>query len=150
MSAGQTDSSSTKREEFCKHKTGDYFHGMWICGNCYTALSGRPTKYGMSIRGRTAEKGETRQVIIWQAPIAKDPKGTTLGKFLTWMIQYLRRRSLWLLTKEEARQLCLDALREQGEYFGSNDACWTQADANEIVREAICAYWDEGPAGQNR
>lgn len=108
-------------------------------------LDGRPKTYGLGI----GPDGAQRQEIIWQAPIAMDAVGTTFAKFVGWMISYMRLRSLWTVSKEEARQQCLELLRDMGEPFGSDGACWDREDAKELVREGICAYWDEGPHGAN-
>lgn len=66
-----------------------------------------------------------------------------------WMVRYMRVRSLWTVSKDEARKQCLELLSEMGEPFGSDDACWDHEDAKELVREGIIAYWDEAPSGQN-
>ena len=133
----------------CKHQRGDTIHGIWVCADCFKPLMSRPVRYHMALGlGVRQGRGE-RQEIAWQADFAKDDDGVRFGKFVLWMVGYLRSRSLFTVTKDEARQQCLDVLRDMGEPFGSNGACWDREDAKELVREAICAYWDEGPAGAN-
>lgn len=130
----------------CGHRCGDYFQGMWICAICYTPMSERPTAYGSLYRGKEGPP----QSIIWQASIAKDEAGTRFSTFLEWMIGYLRRRSIFTISKDDARQQCLEALRDMGEPFGSDGCTWDREDAHEIVKEDICSYWDdEGFSGQN-
>lgn len=130
----------------CKHLRGDTIHGIWVCADCFTPLAHRPERYAM-LPGPNG--GGDRQEIVWRAEIAKDQDGTRFGKFVLWMVGYLRARSLWSISKEEARQQCLEALQEMGEPFGSDGACWDREDAKELVREAIITYWDEAPHGAN-
>lgn len=128
----------------CQHRRGDFFNGMWICANCFQPLHDRPKKYtaGGSYDGKPQE-------IKWTAAIATDANGTKFSTFLKWMTGYLRWRSLFTMTKDNARLQCLEALRDIGEPFGSDDCAWDREDAKEIVREAICAYWDATASGAN-
>lgn len=128
----------------CRHKKGDYFHGLWICSVCFKPLESRPIKYGMK-SGRDG----VRQQIVWTAEIAKDEAGTRFSKFLSWMVGYLRLRSFWTISRDEARQQCLELLQEMGEPFGADDVCWERNDAKELIREGICIYWDDAPSGAN-
>ena len=131
----------------CKHKRGDMIYGMWICADCFKPLDHRPVRYDMlswpkgQLRGVDG-KG-LRQSIVWQAETAKDAHGVTFSQFVGWMVGYLRLRSLWTISKEEARQECLQVLIDQGEPFGSGDACWSKDDAKELVRDGILVYWDD-------
>lgn len=139
--------SGPKRETMrCKHTKGDYVAGTWLCGECFRYLSDRPKTYRM-LTGTFA--GGPIQEIDWQAEIAIAEGGVPLAKFLAWMVAYLRMRSLWTLSKEDARRECVAVLRDQGEPFGSPDACWSRADAKDLVREGILSYWDDAPSGSN-
>lgn len=134
----------------CSHKRGDYLHGLWVCADCFNVLQERPYRYAMRPwPAPTGEPGKTRQEIVWQADFAESSDRVKLSKFLAWMISYMRLRSAWTVSKDEARQQCLEVLRDQGDPFGSSDAGWEKDDAKELVREGICAYWDEAPAGAN-
>lgn len=132
----------------CEHKRGDMIHGMWVCADCFQPLHSRPTRYGM-VRCDTKVPDGTRQEIIWMAEKAVNSDGVPFGKFVLWMVIYLRCRSLWAISKDSARQQCLEILRDMGEPYGSESACWSRDDAKELVREGIVAYWDEGPCGAN-
>ncbi len=131
----------------CLHESGDYIHGIWVCAHCFQSLAERPVIYGMAQSRLPAS--EARQQITWQAKIAEDECGTKFGKFVLWMVGHLRMRSLWTISKDAARRQCLDLLRDMGEPFGSRRAGWAKADAKELVREGILAYWDEAPSGGN-
>ena len=129
---------------YCTHEGGDYFDGMWICADCYKKMSERPKRYDLGFLD-----GTPRQDIVWEASIATCD-GVAFGKFLMWMVSYLRLMSLWTISKDEARNLCLDVLSQMGEPYGSKYAGWEKSDAKELVREGIIAYWDEGPSGSNK
>ena len=133
----------------CKHLNGDFIHGMWVCGQCFQPLYERPTRYYNPPRIFGTKGNGPPQRLEWQAETAKDNNGTSMAKFVGWMVGYLRLRSLWTISKEQARQQCLEVLRDQGEPFGSQDACWAREDAKDLVREGICSYWDEAPSGRN-
>lgn len=130
----------------CDHMTGDFIDGLWVCAHCFEPLRGRPKKYGP---GPGHHGKQVPQTIVWEARIATDKNGTTLCQFVTWMVRYMRIKSLWTISREEARGQCLEVLRDQGEPFGNDGACWGKDDAKELVREGVLAYWDEGPSGAN-
>ncbi|MEO1564134.1 MAG: hypothetical protein AAFR98_11920 [Pseudomonadota bacterium] len=98
---------------------------------------------------RYSDGSQGRQEIVWTAEIATDIDGTGFSKFFSWMVHYLRLRSFWSISKQDARQQCLEVLRDMAEPFGSDDASWGKDDAKELVCEGILAYWDEGPSGAN-
>lgn len=129
------------REQCDTHKRGDYFDGMWICADCYATLDSRPKKYRIG-----GELGV--QEIAWQAKIATCD-GVTFGKFLSWMVSYLCLRSLGAISKDAARRQCLELLSECGDAFGSRWARWDKSGAQDLVREGIISYWDEGPIVAN-
>ena len=143
------DNHGLNRVLTCHHKRGDYIHGLWVCADCFTVLSERPKQYQVLPYTFTGGKEGVRQEIAFISAIAQNTSGATFGQFLNWMIGYLRLRSVWTISKDEARKQCLETLRDQGEHFGSDHACWTKDDAKELVREGICAYWDESPSGAN-
>jgi hypothetical protein len=128
----------------CKHKRGDFFHGMWICADCFTPLDERPKAHtaGGVLDGKPQE-------IKWIASIATDADGTKFSTFLKWMTGYLRWRSLFTMTKDSARLQCLEALRDIGEPFGSAGFSWERSDAREIVREEIISHWEAPASGAN-
>ena len=128
----------------CKHEIGDSFNGNWICAHCFRPLEQRPVRYAMVGTGEGKH-----QDVVWKADIAKDSAGTQFSTFLAWMVSALRRRSLWTISKHEALRQCLEVLRDQGEPFGSSEACWGKDDAKELVVEGICSYWDEASSGAN-
>lgn len=129
----------------CKHNSGDFIEGMWICAHCFLPLDRRPVKYGI-VPGR--HKGQQRQDIVWQAKIAICG-GVPFRQFLGWMVRHLRLRSQFTIPRHEALSHCLEALREIGEVYGDDGCSWDKDDAKEIVNELICTYWDEGPRGSN-
>ena len=133
----------------CNHGRGDFIQGIWICADCFTCLNGRPTKYGIELGLGLQGAPRERQTITWRADIARNDDGVTFAQFIGWMVSYLRLRSAWSLTKDEARRECLQVLCDQGEPFGSLGSGWDKDDAKELVNEAICAYWDESPSGAN-
>lgn len=130
----------------CKHKKGDTIQGMWVCADCFRPLDVRPIRYRMTPYGRGRD---TRQEISWMAEVAKDNKDTTFGKFVSWMVSHLRLRSLWTISKENARRQCLDLLQMQGEPYGSTEFDWDKSAAKELVDEGIVSYWDEAPSSTN-
>lgn len=127
----------------CKHQSGDFIQGMWVCAHCYRPLDGRPKTYGLGIGHKVK-----RQEILWMAEIATSG-GVPFRRFVGWMVRYLRMRCLFTMSKHEALSQCLEALRDMGEPYGDDGATWDRDDAKEIVNEAICAYWDEVPSGSN-
>jgi hypothetical protein len=96
----------------------------------------------------THDNTRTRQDIVWQASIAS-ADGIQFSKFLSWMVAYLRMRSLWSINKHDATNQCLSALIDMDEPFGSKHCSWDKSAAKEIVTESILSYWDESPTGSN-
>ena len=132
----------------CRHKRGDFFLDMWICADCYSPLHERPKVYGTRYH---FDGHPNLQEIVWNAETATCD-GVSLGQFLTWMVSYLRMRSLWTRSKEQSLRECLEVLRCQGEPFGGKYASWTKGDAKELVKEGILAYWYDcaGSGGSNQ
>lgn len=128
----------------CTHKSGDMIQGSWVCAHCYRILHERPHTLSLGI----GPKGQHRQEIDWMAPIAMVGE-VPFRKFVGWMVRYVRMRCLFTMSKHEALQQCLEALRDMGEPYGDDGCTWDKDDAKEIVNEAICEYWDETPSGAN-
>ena len=128
----------------CQHMRGDTFEGMWICADCFTPLGERPKRYGGQI-GKGI--GAARYEVVWVAPIAIAANGISFSTFLGWIVWNLRVRSFFSISKETARRQCLDALRDMGEPFGSDDCEWSRSAAKDIVTEGVCAYWDSMVGG---
>lgn len=131
----------------CGHRRGDFVHGLWVCGDCFSVLEARPVRYGIAKDFRH-EDAVVRgpQQIVWQAGIATDTSGVRFGTFLLWMISHVRAKSGWNLSKEEARGECLDCLKSMDEPFGADGSCWSRDDAKYLVIEGICSYWDDDAA----
>jgi hypothetical protein len=121
----------------CGHQSGAFVGDLWVCAHCFEMLPERPKKYQGGIDQRAPQQ------IVWEAPIAMDKKGTTLAQFLKWMIDTIRRRTLWTVSRHDALKMSLEALKDQGERFGSPHAGWTKSDANGLLAEAVFCYWED-------
>jgi hypothetical protein len=132
----------------CKHERGDFIDGIWVCADCFRTLDERPKRYALVTRGYY-DGPAARQEIAWEAPIAVDSNGIELSMFVGWMIRFLRARTLWTLSRDEARRLCLEVLRDQGEPYGGKYSSWFRDDAKELVREGILCYFDDTSSGRN-
>ena len=119
----------------CKHQSGDFFDGTWVCAHCYQMLYERPRRYGPTGGGSAAP-----QEITWQASIAKSNDGADLHTFLGWMVKRVRFKSLLTISRHEALLISLEVLQETGEPYGSPHFSWTRSDAKELVDEYVAAY----------
>lgn len=121
----------------CGHPSGAFVGDIWVCAHCFQMLPERPKKY------QGGNDWHAPQQIVWEAPIAKDVAGTTLDQFLEWMVKAIRQRTLWTVSRHEALKMSLEALKDQGERFGSPYAGWTKSDAKELLSEAVFCYWED-------
>lgn len=135
----------------CKHQHGDQVSELmgWVCGQCWQILPERPKKYGLRVRmprHLVPDAPHCPQEIIWQAEIRKSEDGTALSTFLRSVARRICHRSG--MSKHDAYQAALEAVRLMEVEFGNVDYDWSRAGAIDIADEEM-AYWDEEPTGSN-
>lgn len=132
----------------CKHEHGDHIKdtGMWVCGRCYEKLHERPKTYSMMVTNYDGI-GQVGQQIVWQAEVLKSNEGITLNTFLKAMVRRFMSRASDL-SKSDAYDIAIEALKFADAEFGDADFCWGRAGAIDIADEEM-HYWDEEGAAGN-
>lgn len=132
----------------CGHKRGDWISemGFWLCADCFARLDGRPTHYGMVASPFGAEGGSIpryRQEIVWQAVIAEST-GVTLNDFLRTMSRRFIRKSRPAMSREDAYEIAISALKDIGDTYGDPAYDWSRDAARDMADEEM-SYWE--PSG---
>ena len=137
----------------CKHPSGDFIDGVWLCAWCWEKLDEQPRTYGREPMPYTAKDStggpfEIRKTIVLArpefrqtmklAPIAYADE-VRLFAFIVMVANRLMDRGG--LNRELAIDHAIELLRLQDTRFGDPDFAWDQGGAEELADEDL-GWWD--------
>lgn len=140
----------------CSHTHGDQIGTLWVCGQCFSTMTERPSHYFTKPRfrfvddfGDTPSPAHPQELRVAHVRTLKTgaEAGMTLGTFLEAMTKHLQAKAPESFPDyNSGMTYALGILKGLGDEFGDPACTWTIEDARELVEEDM-TYWDcETPA----